>query len=70
VLNLNFEKPFWHEDEEFWPEIDRHDPKYSAEGVDKWTFRRAGKSKNKKYSAEGVDKWTFRRAGRNLGFWV
>jgi hypothetical protein len=44
VLNLNFEKPFWHEDEEFWPEIDRHDPKYSAEGVDKWTFRRAGRN--------------------------
>ena len=47
VLNLKSQEPFWHEDEEFWPEIDRHDPKYSAEGVDKWTFRRAGKSKKK-----------------------
>ena len=40
VANMTSEEPFWHEDEEYWPEIDRNAPKFSAAGVDKWTFRR------------------------------
>ena len=41
IQHLTSEEPYWHQDEEFWPDVDPDDEKYSASGVDRWSLRRA-----------------------------
>ena len=41
VQHLTSDEPYWHQDEEFWPDVDPEDEKYSADGVDRWSLRRA-----------------------------
>ena len=41
VQHLTSDAPYWHEDQEFWPDVDPEDKKYSADGRDLWSLRRA-----------------------------